>query len=421
MTDTPTALARRTNGVTDLIPAAPVQLRNLQEVMQLGDVLAKTGYFKDVRDAGQAVAKILYGMELGVGPMAALMGVHIIENKPSPSANLMATLIKRSGRYNYRVTTWTDKACVIEFSEHGQPCGTASFTWEEASHIQFYVQGGGKKALTSKDVWQNYPKAMLFSRAISQGARAFCADVFGGAPVYTAEELDAPVTVDADGEIVYSPPPPTEGADAQEDRAAAEWAAQSAPQVGNGHRPGDPWQARPVPAAAPSTPAPPAPPPLGSNLTAKQLTAIYAIGRAAAGLREEEVDTRCQAAYHGRTPSELSRAEASLFIDTLKGLGGDTAPVRPLPGPPPPALVAAEAAVEAVADTLAAARVPASDPPDYRLMLLAAFRENGRGQKWAASFLAPFNGVTRPEELSAADAPRAWAAWEALTSAGVPA
>lgn len=56
----------------------------------------------------------------------------------------------------------------------------------------------------------------------------------------------------------------------------------------------------------------------GSGLTDKQLKAIYAIGRAAQHLSEDEVDARSQAQF-GCPPDALSRAQASQFIDTLKG------------------------------------------------------------------------------------------------------
>ena len=216
--------------ITTLAPRGPIPptlITTLDEAMRLGDILARTGYFKEVRDAGQAVAKILYGSELGIGPMAAMLGVHIIEGKPVPSATLMATLIKRSGRYNYRVTEWTDTACVIEFTEYGQPCGTASFTLAEAQRAR----------VADKDVWKKYPKAMLFSRAIGQGARAFCADVFGGAPVYTAEELDAPVDVDSNGEVqlvlhrALPAPQPEDDADLDADAAYQATLPASAPVV----------------------------------------------------------------------------------------------------------------------------------------------------------------------------------------------
>src|SRR6476646_1422622 len=187
-------------------PSGDMMRLSLSETMELGKVLAQTGYFKDARDAGQCVARILYGRELGIGPMASMMGVHIIEGKPSPSANLMATLMKRSTRYNYRIAEWTDQVCTIVFYEHGEECGTASFSMKEA-------QAAG---VGGKDVWRRYPKAMLFSRALSQGARAYCADVFGGAPVYSAEELGAPVDVLDTGEIVPAPSAPQGAETAQE-------------------------------------------------------------------------------------------------------------------------------------------------------------------------------------------------------------
>lgn len=56
----------------------------------------------------------------------------------------------------------------------------------------------------------------------------------------------------------------------------------------------------------------------GSALTDKQLKAIYAIGRASKRLSEQQVDDRC-AEIFGVRAAELTKAEASQFIDMLKG------------------------------------------------------------------------------------------------------
>jgi len=56
----------------------------------------------------------------------------------------------------------------------------------------------------------------------------------------------------------------------------------------------------------------------GSALTDKQLKAIYAIGRASKRLSEQQVDDRC-AEIFGVRSNELTKAEASQFIDMLKG------------------------------------------------------------------------------------------------------
>jgi uncharacterized protein YbdZ (MbtH family) len=58
--------------------------------------------------------------------------------------------------------------------------------------------------------------------------------------------------------------------------------------------------------------------PAGSALTEKQLKAIYAIGRAGKRLSELQVDDRCAEVF-GVRPNELTKAEASQFIDMLKG------------------------------------------------------------------------------------------------------
>jgi hypothetical protein len=51
--------------------------------------------------------------------------------------------------------------------------------------------------------------------------------------------------------------------------------------------------------------------------TEPQIKAIYAIGRGAQSMDESEVDGRCQELF-GVRPSELSRRQASEFIDALK-------------------------------------------------------------------------------------------------------
>ncbi len=141
----------------------------------------------------QAYTKILYGRELGIGPVASMMGIYIVEGKPAPSANLLAAMVKRSGKYNYRIKRSDAQAAEVEFFECGQSVGVSTFTMEEA-------QTAG---LASKDNWRKYGRAMLFNRAVSAGVRMFAPDLFGGAPVYSPEELGA--ETGEDGAIIALP------------------------------------------------------------------------------------------------------------------------------------------------------------------------------------------------------------------------
>jgi hypothetical protein len=57
-----------------------------------------------------------------------------------------------------------------------------------------------------------------------------------------------------------------------------------------------------------------------ARATTPQVKAIYSIARSRRGLGEAEVEERSRAAY-GRPPAELSRRQASQFIDALKEQG----------------------------------------------------------------------------------------------------
>jgi len=159
------------------------------DIASLGDTLARSGYFQDTRDAAQAIVKVLAGQELGIGPISAMTGIYIVKGRVTLSANLMAALIKRSGHYNYRVTELSDTACEIEFSENGQVIGISRFTMQDAL-----------KAKLSGDNWARFPRNMLFARALSNGAKWYTPDAFGGSPIYTPDELGA--AVDEDGEVI---------------------------------------------------------------------------------------------------------------------------------------------------------------------------------------------------------------------------
>jgi hypothetical protein len=147
--------------------------------------------FPAVRSKAQAMVIILVGSEMGVSAIAALTGIHMISGKPVVGANLMAERIKSSGKYDYIVEEHTDKICKIRFMQGDKNIGVSTFTLEDA-------QKANLTASQSKN-WQKYPKNMLFARAISNGQRWFCPDVFGGKTVYTPDEMDA--VVNDQGEV----------------------------------------------------------------------------------------------------------------------------------------------------------------------------------------------------------------------------
>lgn len=157
--------------------------------------MVESGYFSDAQSIAKAFVKIQAGKELGLPPFASMAGIHIIQGKPVLGANVIATLVKNDHRYDYRIKQSDDKACILEWYEleystlEKRKVGEAGFTIQEANNA----------GLTSKDIWKKYASDMLFARAISRGARRFAPGIFGGAPVYTPDEMG--VDTDEDGYI----------------------------------------------------------------------------------------------------------------------------------------------------------------------------------------------------------------------------
>ena len=160
------------------------------EIEKFARAALRSRYFSDVTDVAQAIIKIQAGAEIGLPKFASLAGIHIIKGKPVLGANLIATLIKNDARYDYRVKNISDAECSIEFFENGKLIGVSTFTTDDARRA-------GVKNM------DRFPRNMLFARAISNGAKWFTPGIFGGAPVYTPDELG--METDADGHVIDVP------------------------------------------------------------------------------------------------------------------------------------------------------------------------------------------------------------------------
>ncbi len=174
-------------------------VRDDMKLTEVAAAFVKSGYFQDSRDVSQAIVKILAGREFGYGPFASMTGIYIIQGRPSMSANLMASAVKNSGRYDYRVRQMDDKACAIEYFQR------VDGKWESIGTSTFTIEDARKAGTKNTD---KYPRNMLFARAMSNGVRWFCPDTFSTS-VYTPEELGAEVA--EDGSVIdvesYTPQP----------------------------------------------------------------------------------------------------------------------------------------------------------------------------------------------------------------------
>jgi hypothetical protein len=174
---------------------------SLDEIKTMADIFVKSGYFDDVRDQAKGAVKIMAGQELGIGPIAAMRSVYVDHGQIGLSASLVAALIKRSGRYDYRVIPpWDDDNCELEFYQDGKAVGRYQLTWKQAQESKMHQQWDkATNGWKDKQTWKSYRRNMLFARCLTGGGRMYCPDVFLG-PVYTPEELNG--AQDADYTVI---------------------------------------------------------------------------------------------------------------------------------------------------------------------------------------------------------------------------
>lgn len=115
---------------------------------------------------------LLAGHELGLAPMAALRGIHVIKGKPILTADTMVAVVLSSGAAEYftRVDE-SDESATYETKRKGAPSAQRA-TWTLAD--------AKRAGLLGNDNWLKNPRAMCRARAKSILARDVYPDVLAG-------------------------------------------------------------------------------------------------------------------------------------------------------------------------------------------------------------------------------------------------
>lgn len=218
-TDDQTAVVKVEHGGATVLPSGVQPSRNYMAAVELGHVLAASGYYSDARDPAKAAVKVMVGMDIGISPTAALQGIHVIESEGRVQflieGKLFAAVIKARPGYDYTFVERTDERVVIRFTRDGETL-EPDIDWDMAK-----AQAAGLTGRKSK-MYEKYPREMLTWRALAEGTRAHFPEIIGGQPIYALEEFG----MDANDESLkeaLEPPRPTPLADekAEELRVAA--------------------------------------------------------------------------------------------------------------------------------------------------------------------------------------------------------
>lgn len=155
------------HGQSSVIPYADME--------KMAAVIAQSGLF-GVKNQVQALALMLIAQSEGLHPATAARDYHVIQGRPALKADAMlAKFQSAGGKVEWLV--YTDAKCEATFSHQQGGKVTVAWTLEMARSA----------GLAGKDVWKQYPRAMLRARVISEGIRTVYPAVLCG--LYTPEEV----------------------------------------------------------------------------------------------------------------------------------------------------------------------------------------------------------------------------------------
>jgi len=130
------------------------------------------------------VAAILFGREIGLGPMTAMRDIHMIDGRPALAAHRQLALLRKGGVVLLESEVSAERAYIRAQRRDTGEIMAVDFTYEEAELIR---RRG--KALVDGDNWRNYRKDMLWARCVGRLTRRLGPDLLNGLPPYVAEEV----------------------------------------------------------------------------------------------------------------------------------------------------------------------------------------------------------------------------------------
>jgi hypothetical protein len=168
--------------VTDLVPYTNGRswVALMAPAVELAKHVSETAFVpKGLRGNPPAiVAAIMYGDEVGLGPMQALAKIAVIDGRPSLSAEAQRALILAAGH-----DIWVEEATNTRVTVGGMRSNS-----DRPSKVTWTLDDAKRAGLAGRPNWRSYPRQMLMARATAELARLIFADAVGG--IAATEELE---------------------------------------------------------------------------------------------------------------------------------------------------------------------------------------------------------------------------------------
>jgi hypothetical protein len=149
---------------------SPFMPRSFGEMRELAALAFASGLLPEAIDREEAAFVIIAtGIELGLSPMQALRGIHVIDGKPILAADLIVALCKRSPEcLFFQIIETSSERATYKTQRRGDPDPT-SLTWT--------LEDAKRAGLADRNTRRKHPAAMLRARCAAALARAVFPDV----------------------------------------------------------------------------------------------------------------------------------------------------------------------------------------------------------------------------------------------------
>jgi 5'-3' exonuclease len=154
---------------------------DLNQAFKVATYFDRSGMYARFKGPEQMLMTIMRGRELGLGAMASLELIDMIQGKPTmKAAGMLALCLQRKDVCEYiYCEDMSDIACKWVTKRVGTP---------KEQKRTFTINDAEKMGLTGKDNWRKQPSVMLQWRACSQLIRMVYPDLING--LYAIEEME---------------------------------------------------------------------------------------------------------------------------------------------------------------------------------------------------------------------------------------
>lgn len=211
----------------DTVGTTMADLRAYCELMAGASMLPK-----HIRGPADVLFAVRAAQMMGLPDMAGITGMHSILGIPTVKTSLARTLVRKAG-HRMRIDTSGSimdgslvATCRIwRADEPDEPPHEATWTVQDAviaKHLKPAGKGGERAFVAVKENsgWDNYPRAMVVSRAVAECVGIACPEVLYGVGVESDEEVAAQSAIPRSAVTVQRAAPaaatPAPAADAKE-------------------------------------------------------------------------------------------------------------------------------------------------------------------------------------------------------------